>query len=212
VVAAAALPRQPVTTLGKVRLNPAVLLSDRNFLLFLTAAGLLQGSHAAYYGFSAVYWQAAGLSGTIIGLLWAEGVIAEVIFFAVSATVFARTGPAALLLIAGVAGILRWAVLGMTTDLPALFAVQLLHAATFGAAHFGAMHFIARAAPPGLAATAQGLYSAAAGGIGIGFALLLAGKLYGINEASAFLAMAGLSLGGAILAMPLYQRERPAGS
>jgi len=206
VAAAAALPRQPAATLGKARPNPGVLLRDRRFLLFLAAAGMLQGSHAAYYGFSAVYWQAAGLSGTAIGALWAEGVIAEVVFFAVSAPVFARSGPAALLLAAGVAGTVRWSVLGLTTDLPALVAVQLLHAATFGAAHFGAMHFIARAAPPGLAATAQGLYAAAAGGIGIGFALLLAGWLYGVQEGSAFLAMAGLSAAGALLATVLRRK------
>lgn len=208
IVTAATLPRQPVTALGGVRLNPGVLLRDRHFLLFLAAASLLQASHAAYYAFSAVHWRAAGLSGTMIGILWAEGVVAEVIFFAVSAPVLARAGPAALLFIGGLAGVVRWTVLGMTTDLPALFLVQLLHAGTFGAAHFGAMHFIARAAPPGLAATAQGLYSAAAGGIGIGLALLLAGWLYGIQEGSAFLAMAGLSLGGVILAVLLYRWER----
>jgi len=208
IVAAATLPRQPPTVLGELRLRPAALLRDRRFLLFLAVASLLQASHAAYYGFSAVHWRAAGLSGTMIGALWSEGVIAEIIFFAVSAPIFARCGPAAMLIIAGGAGIVRWTVLGLSTCLPALFAVQLLHGATFATAHFGAMHFIARAAPPGLAATAQGLYSAAAGGIGLGLALLLAGWLYGLQEGSAFLAMAGLSLGGGPLAIVLWRRER----
>jgi PPP family 3-phenylpropionic acid transporter len=208
VVAAATLPRQPVMAVGERRSSPLALLRNRRFLLFLGTASLLQASHAAYYAFSAVHWQAAGLSGTTIGALWAEGVIAEIAFFAVSAPLFARAGPAVLLLVAGVAGIVRWSVLGMTTDLPALMAVQILHAATFGAAHFGAMHFIARAAPPNLMATAQGLYSAASGGLGLGLALLLAGSLYGIDQGSAFLAMAGLSLGGTLLAAVLRHRER----
>ncbi len=208
VVTVATLPRQPAAALGGDRFSPGILLRDRHFLLFLAVGSLLQASHATYYAFSAIHWQAAGLSSTMIGALWAEGVAAEVIFFAVSAPVLARTGPVVLLLIAGLAGIVRWTVLGMTTDLPALFAVQLLHAATFGAAHFGAMHLVTRAAPPNLATTAQGLYSAAAGGIGIGLALLLAGRLYGINQASAFLAMAGLSAGGALLAVLLHQWER----
>jgi PPP family 3-phenylpropionic acid transporter len=207
-ITVATLPRQPATALGGVRLSPGVLLRDRHFLLFLATATLLQASHATYYAFSAIHWRAAELSGMLIGALWAEGVIAEVIFFAVSAPIYARTGPVVLLLIAGLAGMVRWTVLGITTDLTALIAVQLLHGATFGAAHFGAMHLVTRAAPPNLATTAQGLYSAAAGGIGIGLALLLAGWLYGINEGSAFLAMAGLSLGGAVLAVPLHRWKR----
>jgi len=208
IVTVATLPRQPAAALRGGRLRPGVLLRDQHFLLFLAAASLLQASHATYYAFSAIHWQAAGLSSIMIGALWAEGVIAEVIFFAVSAPVLARTGPVVLLVIAGLAGVVRWTVLGMTTDLPALFTVQLLHAATFGAAHFGAMHLVTRAAPPNLATTAQGLYSAAAGGIGTGLALLLAGRLYGINQASAFLAMAGLSAGGALLAVLLHRLER----
>jgi PPP family 3-phenylpropionic acid transporter len=202
------LPRQPAGVLGGERLSPGVLLRDRHFLLFLATATLLQASHATYYAFSAIHWRAAELSGMMIGVLWAEGVIAEVIFFAASAPVFTRTGPVVLLFAAGVAGVVRWTVLGLTTDLSALIAVQLLHGATFGAAHFGAMHLVTRAAAPNLAATAQGLYSAAAGGIGIGLALLLAGWLYGINEGSAFLAMAGLSLGGTVLAVPLHRWKR----
>jgi PPP family 3-phenylpropionic acid transporter len=103
----------------------------------------------------------------------------------------------------------RWTVLAGTTALPALIAVQLLHALTFGAAHLGAVHFIARRAPPGLAATAQGLYAALSGGLAMGLASLLAGWLYAAVEARAFLAMAAMSAGGLALALALgRQRER----
>src|SRR5690606_17254902 len=77
------------------------------FLLFLLAASMAQASHAVYYGFSALHWRASGLSETVIGLLWAEGVIAEILLFAVGARVTARIGPAALLALAGAAGMLR---------------------------------------------------------------------------------------------------------
>jgi PPP family 3-phenylpropionic acid transporter len=207
-LAALALPRQPSVAVGGRRLRPTLLLADRRFILFLVATSLLQASHATYYAFSVLHWQAAGLSETLIGWLWAEGVIAEVAFFAVSTRVLARAGPLSLLVAAGLAGVIRWAVLGATAALPAIVVVQLLHAATFGAAHLGAMHFIARTAPPGLAATAQGVYAAATGGIGLGLALLLAGGLYGISPASAFLAMAALSAGGTALAVVLHRRER----
>ena len=50
--------------------------------------------------------------------------------------------------------------LGYSTDLVALFAVQILHGLTFGAAHLGAMAFVAQAAPKGYTATMQSLYNA----------------------------------------------------
>ena len=39
-------------------------------------AALMQGSHAAYYAFGSIHWQALGLSAGVIGLLWAWGVVA----------------------------------------------------------------------------------------------------------------------------------------
>lgn len=183
------------------------------FLIFLICASLLQASHATYYAFSTIHWQAAGHSETVIGLLWAEGVLAEVLLFAVSARVMGQMRPSMLLLIGGVCGVVRWLIIGETTWLPALIGAQLLHAGTFGATHLGAMHFIARRAPKGAAATAQSLYSAFSGGLGMGLALLLAGFLYSDSPDLAFFAMAGLAglavlLAFRLLSFPRAQEER----
>lgn len=210
-IAAVLLPAREGETAKPGRGELFALIRDKRFLLFLLAAGLLQASHAAYYGFSALHWKAAGMSETMIGWLWAEGVIAEVLLFAFSGAVIARASPAALLIIAGLAGALRWTVLGVTSDVAPLAAVQLLHALTFGAAHLGAMHFIARSAPPGLGATAQSLYSAVSGGIAMGLAMLLAGRLYDSYQGGAFLAMAVLSAAGGALALLLWRRTTAAG-
>ncbi len=208
VLAALALPASPTRRHRGAALNPLALLRDRRFLLFLGAASLLQASHAVYYGFSALHWQAAGLSAATIGWLWAEGVVAEVLLFAFSGAVMARASPAALLALAALAGMLRWIVLAASTELALLIAVQALHGLTFGAAHLGAMHFLARAAPPGLAATAQSLYSAVSGGIAMGLAMLLAGALYAAVAGQAFLAMAALSAGGLGFALILRRWGR----
>lgn len=181
----------------------SALLADRGFLLLLAGGSLLQASHAVYYGFSALHWRAAGHDGLVVGALWAEGVIAEVALFAVGAAAVRRFGPAGLLLAAGVGGLVRWSVLGLTTALPVLVVVQALHAATFAAAHLGALHLITRRAPAGLATTAQGIYAAAAGGIGMGTAMLAAGVLYDAVAGPAFLVMAAMSLAGALLVLPL---------
>ena len=121
--------------------------------------------------------QAAGIDAAIIGALWAEGVIAEIILFIYSGKLVQRTGPVAFLVLAAGAGIIRWSVLGATTDLAALVAVQGFHAFTFGAAHVAAMHFIAREIPAEFTATAQSLYSSFAVGTTMALALLAAGWL-----------------------------------
>src|SRR6185437_322629 len=60
------------------------LLRDPVFIAVLAAASLIQASHAVYYSFSALAWRAAGLDGTTIAALWALGVVAEIVLFAMS--------------------------------------------------------------------------------------------------------------------------------
>jgi PPP family 3-phenylpropionic acid transporter len=105
-----------------------------------------------------------------------------------------------------VGGILRWTILGSTTDFAYLLAAQVLHGATFGAAHLGAMHYLSRSAPPGLAASAQAVYSAVVGGLAIGFAMLSAGWLYDGLGGGAFHVMAAMSACGGILVFVLARR------
>lgn len=61
---------------------------------FLACVCLLQGAHAAYYGFSAIYWQQAGYSASAVGYLWSLGVVAEVVIFALSKRCSAASAPA----------------------------------------------------------------------------------------------------------------------
>ena len=193
--------RGPVTGGRPPPLAP--LLTSRPFLLFLAATSLNQGAHTVYYAFATLHWRAAGIADDTIGLLWSEGVVAEIALFALSAPLIRRLGPAGLLLVAMTAGILRWLVLGATTQIPILAAVQVLHAATFGCAHLGAMHFLQRAVPPGLNVRAQGLYAATAMGIVPGLMSPVTGWLYQHGHGQAFSVMAGLSAAAALAAWGL---------
>jgi PPP family 3-phenylpropionic acid transporter len=183
------------------------LLADRRFLLFLVAASLVQASHSVLYGFSTLHWQAAGHAKSTIGWLWGESVIAEILLFAAGTAVLRRVDGVRLLVYAGAAGVIRWIALGVSTDLPVLIAVQVLHGLTFGAAHLAAMDFIARSAPAGLAATAQSLYSAVALGGAFGITMLAAGGLYAEFGGGAFFAMAGMALAGTVVAAHLARRS-----
>ena len=204
--ACVALPDVRPPKRSRPRLPVRRLLANRLFVLFLAATALVQGSHSVYYAFSTLHWRAAGHSDAVIGLLWAEGVVAEIALFAVSGRVVRAVGPAGLVVLGGLAGALRWTVTGASTDLAVLAAMQVLHAFTFGAAHLGAMHFITRAVPTAMSASAQSLYSAAVMGIGLGLATLAAGPLYAAFAGAAFHMMAAMGLAGAVLAAALTRR------
>ncbi len=178
------------------------LLTQRRFVLLLVAVVLLSASHTVYYGFATLYWQQAGLSNTLIGLFWAEGVVAEIVLFVAGATLAARMGPAALLALAGLAGAIRWPLTALSAEPAALALLQLLHAGTFGAMHLGVMLFIGRCVPKVLGVTAQGAY-AAAGALATGLGLFAAGFLYGAIGAGAFHVAGALAALGLVAALVL---------
>jgi PPP family 3-phenylpropionic acid transporter len=178
---------------------------DPAFAWVLPLSALIQGSHALYYGFATIHWQAAGLSAPVIGLLWAEGVVAEVALFLWGRRLADRLGAPGLAALAAAAGMVRWAVTAETAWLPALAAVQLLHALTFGAMHLAAMRVLARQ-PPERAATAQTLHASLGGGLASGLLMLAAGPLYAAAGAQGFWVMAGLCALALPLTLPLARR------
>ena len=108
----------------------------------MLGAALVQSSHGVLYGFATLHWRQAGIPDSVIGALWAEGVVAEIILFAVSGYLLKRLKPIHFLIIAASAGIIRWLILAETSAIPALIFVQSLHAFTFGATHLAGLHFI----------------------------------------------------------------------
>ena len=186
------------------------VLRDREFLLFMLAGACIQGSHAVYYAFGTIHWRAIGLSEDVIGALWAEGVIAEVIFFLWARPLIRRLGPMLLVAAAGLAGVIRWSATGLTDDLSALVVFQALHALTFGAAHLGAMYYIVDRLPPALSASGQSVYASVVLGIGSSLAIVSTGPLYEALGGAAYLPMAALAALGAAVALVLARRARAA--
>ena len=180
------------------------LLKIRPFVWVLIAAALIQSSHAVVYGFSTIHWKSIGYSESLIGILWAEGVVAEIILFQYSALVLKRISPAMLIVLAAVAGVIRWTIMGNTDFLPALFFAQALHGLTFGAAHLGAIHYISDTIPANLSATAQSLLSAVVMGFAIGLATIISGVLYSAVGSHAYFPMAGMAVVSAIVGLVLY--------
>jgi MFS transporter, PPP family, 3-phenylpropionic acid transporter len=178
------------------------------FIWFLLAASLIQASHALYYSFGSLNWQAQGIPAGAIGMLWSVGVVAEVALFAVSGRVIAYCGTARLLMLAGLAASVRWGIMAFDPPLWPTALLQTLHAMSFGAAHLAAIHFLTHAVPEDRAATAQGVYAAIVAGLVLGTVTIASGPLYRAFAGEAYAAMALLALVGASCAFVLMRRWR----
>ncbi len=183
------------------------VLTDRTFLVFVAATACIQGSHALYYGFGTLNWLRLGLGEGVIGLLWAEGVIAEVILFVFAANAIRRIGPARLIALGGLACLIRWALTAYADEILFIAALQLLHAFTFGAAHLGAVYFIADRMPDEVSATAQTIYALLVSGLGIGLTSYASGHLYDAYAGQAYLVMAVMGGTGMVLAWSIRRRH-----
>lgn len=181
------------------------------FWLMIAGAMLIQTSHAFYYALGSLHWQSLGFDGIEIGSLWAWGVIAEVLLFAVGAPLFRRAGPAGLLAIGAVGGMVRWSVLATDPGFAVAFAFQTLHAATFAATHMAGIVYIRDRVPAARQALAQGYYAALSMGPLMGLVTIGVGPAYEAVAGTVYLAMAALCAAGLAAAWALAHRMRAAG-
>lgn len=170
------------------------------FLAIAAAGSLIQASHAVYYGFSTLDWSAKGFGGVTIGVLWALGVAAEIVLFALAPRLPKSVGPVSLILIGAAGGLVRWIATAFDPPLVLLAPLQALHALSFGATHLGTMMFLGMNAPEGGRAAAQGDI-ATANGVTMAAASVLAGVLYGAGGSHAYAAMAVLAAAGGAFAL-----------
>lgn len=190
-----------VADLGKLAASPW-------FIVLMLASGFIQASHAVYYTFSAIHWRTLGISDTWIGVLWAIGVLAEVVLFAYARLALARIGPAGLLALGGAAAIVRWAAMAFDPAFPVLIMLQVLHALTFAATFLGTLNILQSSVPEQQAGSAQGLHAALAPGIIMGSVIAIAGNIYEQFAAMSYLVMMTLAAAGLVAAL-VVPRLRP---
>jgi MFS transporter, PPP family, 3-phenylpropionic acid transporter len=170
------------------------LLRDPVFLAIILASAMIQGSHAAYYAFASITWQLSGLGGLTIAVLWALGVMAEIVVFALSPRFTLQ--PAVLVTIGGLSAVLRWLITAQEPEVGVLAVVQLAHGLTFGITQVGTMGLMLRHAPINLMAQAQG-YLAACSGIVASSAAILSGAIFARYGQGVYYLMAAMGLLGA---------------
>ncbi len=183
-------------------------LREPGFVRILAIAAMVQGSHAAYYAFSTLHWQAAGLTTGFIGVLWGFGVVSEVLLFVYGRAFVLRLGVRGLALLAAGAGVLRWCTFALTVEPAALIVVQTLHGATFGAMHLATMQALL-GLPPGVSARAQTLVASAISATS-GALMWGSGLIYAVAGGQAFLAMAALCGIAFVLALRLGRAQAEA--
>jgi PPP family 3-phenylpropionic acid transporter len=148
-------------------------------LSFFAVCLCMQASHGPYYTFFSLYMEHHGYSRTVVGQLWALGVIAEVVLFIFMYRLLPAWGVRFFILISLAMAVLRWGILACFPDiLWLLLLAQCLHAFTFGAFHIAGIEFVRQLFPAHQAGRGQALYNAFGFGLGTVIGALTSGYLW----------------------------------
>ena len=204
------LPADPVHDEGHVAALPermagvGELLRDPAFLTATLSAGLIQSAHAFYYGFSTLAWKQQGIPESLTGVLWATGVVVEIVFMWRLEPWRRRLGPRRLLVLGAAAAILRWTAYAFAPPLWLVFPLQGLHALSYAATFLASLELAQRLSSPRNASAAQAVNSALSGGLISGLATIASGWLFDRSGAEGYLLMSAMSVAGLIGALRLY--------
>jgi PPP family 3-phenylpropionic acid transporter len=158
------------------------------------------------YVFYSLYLADLGYNKFQIGLFWALGVAAEVIFFYFQSKVLSRLDPEVILQASFGIGVLRFILIAFFPLTWVLILAQLMHAGTFGAHHSAATKLLQRWFTGPLQARGQALMATVSYGLGGTLGGLAAGWLWDATQPRNVFAMAALACG---LAGMCIQKLRP---
>lgn len=185
-------------------------------LAFYAICFLVQFGHGPYYTFYSLLMESLGYSRGQIGLLWALGVVAEVLIFVIMHRLVARFGLRRLMLVSLWLCVLRWLLTAWVPEvLPLMLLAQCLHAATFGVLHATGIALVQRYFFDHSHGRGQALFSSLGFGAGGAGGALAAGVLWETQGATVtFMAAAAASAVAIVLATlwihpeKLQQNER----
>ncbi len=169
---------------------------------FFLISLLVQAGHGPYYTFYSIYMAEYGYSKIDIGLLWALGVVAEVMLFIMMHRLLDRIGPRRMVIGSLAVCALRWLLIAVAPESFAIIIVaQLMHAITFGCMHAAGIALVQRFFPAGTQGQGQALYSSFGFGLGGALGAWGSGLIWGAAGGSAtFLFAALASLLGLVIA------------
>jgi len=185
-----------------------VVLFNPDVRWFLLSGFFMIFAHAALYVFYSLYLAGLGYNKFQIGLFWALGVAAEVVFFYYQSKVLSRLDPEVVLQISFGIGVFRFILIAFFPLTWVLIFAQLMHAATFGAHHSAATKLLQRWFTGPLQARGQALMATVSYGLGGTLGGLAAGWLWDATEPRNVFVMAALACGLAGMAIQKLRPQR----
>ncbi|CAG0972060.1 putative 3-phenylpropionic acid transporter [Methylophilaceae bacterium] len=136
-------------------------------LALLVGSCLMVSAHSVYYSFYSIFLEERGYSKSLIGVLWAIGVICEIMIFMVMPKLMARFRLKQILMLSLLLAVLRFAMIGAgISSLPVLVLAQTLHAATFGSFHAASVAIVHQYFRGRHQTKGQAIYSSVGYGLG----------------------------------------------
>ena len=206
ILLAACLPLSLYLPIAHVRISGSfwrglrALISNRQWLLFLLVAFASGAGLAVVHHFLFLYMEDMGASRSVMGVALTIGTFSEMTVFFFSDRLLRRWGRRRLLVFSMLAGAVRVGAYSAIESPGLVLAVQLLHGPSFALLWVAGVSYANSLAPPGLGATAQGLFLGVNFGLGGAVGALAGGALYQSLGAMAMYRWAGVwLLAGALL-------------
>lgn len=155
-----------VTTRQAYTAGLGVLVRNGRFLLLLLTALVFGTSIGVLLSYQILYMEELGASRTLMTLSLAVGTISEIPFWFISARLLRRLGSARMIALALAVATARSVGMALMRDPLWILPISLLHGPSFAMLWTAGVAEADAAAPPGLGATAQGLYSGMIFGLG----------------------------------------------
>jgi len=191
--------------------HSAPSLFNAYFLYFTLGVGIITASHAFLYGFVSIYWKSIGISDSVVGLLWAWGVVSEVCMFVLFNRIFASVSVVRVMVIASIGSIVRWIAFPLVWPLglgvAGFFGVQTLHSVSVAMVLIGLQKMIGETVSEERTGAAQGI-AYFFNGFFMAAVTLASGPLYDRLGVDGFLAMIPIAIIGLVL-IGLAARSAP---
>ena len=143
------------------------IIREPAVIALLVGCAMMVTAHGVLYNFYSIYLAEHGYSKSVIGLLWAVGVICEIVIFIQMPKIMKRFSLKTIMLTSLALAVLRFSLIGVAVDsLVWLLIAQSLHAATFGSFHAASVEVVSQFFNGRHQAKGQAIYSSVAYGVG----------------------------------------------
>jgi PPP family 3-phenylpropionic acid transporter len=189
------------------------LLDRGRFLLLLFVALIYGVGLGVLLSYQFLYLEELGASRTLMSLTLAASTLSEVPFWFLSGPLMARFGVNRLIAFGLATGVVRLFALALMGAPWLALPISLLHGPSFAVLWAAGVADADTAAPAGLGATAQGLFSAAVNGLGSALGGFIGGPAAEIIGFARLFELLGWLTTGALVvyvAARLIRRARPA--